>query len=130
VTPQEDTTALAQHVAKSQMAPQAAGWEAIAGHLRRSFDNHPVDSLFEDLERLIVTEAYQRCGGNQVQSAQLLGVTRNVIRTASEHAHGLFTRSHLSELAEGRNRPVGPCTPQACESSAHGARALLAHILL
>jgi DNA-binding NtrC family response regulator len=75
--------------------------EAIAQHLRRSFES-PGGSLFDDLERLIVTEAYQRCGGNQVQSAQLLGVTRNVIRTLLKR-HGL--------LQEPTFRPSGAVSP-------------------
>jgi DNA-binding protein Fis len=85
-TPQEDTTpvGLRAHIEDESQPPL----EAIAAHLRRSFAT-PGESLFEDLERLIVTEAYQRCGGNQVQSAQLLGVTRNVIRTLLKR-HGLL----------------------------------------
>jgi DNA-binding NtrC family response regulator len=99
VTPQEDTTPLAQHVqiADDSQPPLAA----IAGHLRRSFDT-PGGSLLEDLERLIVTEAYQRCGGNQVQSAQLLGVTRNVIRTLLKR-HGLLQEPPF-RMADGGNR--------------------------
>jgi DNA-binding NtrC family response regulator len=84
--PQEDNTpiALPAHTEEDDRSPL----DAIALQLRRSFAT-PGESLFEDLERLIVTEAYQRCGGNQVQSAQLLGVTRNVIRTLLKR-HGLL----------------------------------------
>jgi DNA-binding NtrC family response regulator len=53
---------------------------AIASHLRRWFSS-PGEALYGELERLIVTEAYQHCGRNQVQSAELLGVSRNVLRT-------------------------------------------------
>jgi DNA-binding NtrC family response regulator len=99
VTPPEDTNPLAQHV---QIADDSQPpLEAIAGHLRRSFDT-PGGSLLEDLERLIVTEAYQRCGGNQVQSAQLLGVTRNVIRTLLKR-HGLLQEPPF-RMADGGNR--------------------------
>jgi DNA-binding NtrC family response regulator len=99
VTPQEDAIPLARHV---QIADDSQPpLEAIAGHLRRSFDA-PGDSLLEDLERLIVTEAYQRCGGNQVQSAQLLGVTRNVIRTLLKR-HGLLQEPPF-RMADGGNR--------------------------
>jgi DNA-binding NtrC family response regulator len=83
-SPQEDNTPIALPAHTEDDSPL----EAIALHLRRSFAT-PGESLFEDLERLIVTEAYQRCGGNQVQSAQLLGVTRNVIRTLLKR-HGLL----------------------------------------
>jgi DNA-binding NtrC family response regulator len=69
-------------------APLEAPLDAIAVHLRRSFAT-PGASLFDDLESLIVTEAYQRCGGNQVQTALLLGITRNVLRTLLKR-HGLL----------------------------------------
>jgi DNA-binding NtrC family response regulator len=82
--PREDNTPIALPAHTNEDSPL----DAIAVHLRRSFAT-PGESLFEDLERLIVTEAYQRCGGNQVQSAQLLGVTRNVIRTLLKR-HGLL----------------------------------------
>ncbi|MDB6086867.1 MAG: sfnR [Gammaproteobacteria bacterium] len=62
--------------------------DAIAAQLRRSFDD-PGESLFDDLEQLIVVEAYQRCGKNQVQSAALLGISRNVLRTLLKR-HGLL----------------------------------------
>jgi DNA-binding NtrC family response regulator len=54
--------------------------EAIAVQLRRALAE-PGASLYDALERMIVTEAYQHCGRNQVQSAALLGITRNVLRT-------------------------------------------------
>lgn len=82
--------------------------QAIASHLRRAFEA-PGDSLFDDLERLIVTEAYQRCGGNQVQSALLLGITRNVLRT-------LLKRHGLLQEAAVRGRP--PEDPDWSVSSA------------
>jgi DNA-binding NtrC family response regulator len=62
--------------------------EAIAAQLRRSF-GEPGESLFDDLERLIVAETYRHCGNNQVQSAALLGISRNVLRTLLKR-HGLL----------------------------------------
>jgi DNA-binding NtrC family response regulator len=62
--------------------------EVIATQLRRSFEE-PGESLFDDLERLIVVETYQHCGNNQVQSAALLGISRNVLRTLLKR-HGLL----------------------------------------
>jgi DNA-binding NtrC family response regulator len=96
--PAEDNppSALHSHIAHDSRSPL----EAIAEQLRHSFDA-PGGSLFEDLERLIVTEAYQRCGGNQVQSAQLLGVTRNVIRTLLKR-HGLLQEPPF-RMANGAN---------------------------
>ncbi len=69
--------------------------EVIASQLRRAFLN-PTDTLYDDLERLIVTETYQHCGNNQVQSAALLGISRNVLRTLLKR-HGLLSDSTFAE---------------------------------
>jgi DNA-binding NtrC family response regulator len=69
--------------------------EVIAAQLRRAFLN-PTDTLYDDLERLIVTETYQHCGNNQVQSAALLGISRNVLRTLLKR-HGLLSDSTFTE---------------------------------
>jgi DNA-binding NtrC family response regulator len=86
------TPAVPEGIAPEEQAPPQAPLEApldaIAAHLRRSFAT-PGESLFDDLESLIVTEAYQRCGSNQVQTALLLGITRNVLRTLLKR-HGLL----------------------------------------
>jgi DNA-binding NtrC family response regulator len=75
--------------------------DAIAAQLRRSFAR-PGESLFHDLERLIVTEAYRHCGNNQVQSAALLGISRNVLRTLLKR-HGLLRDGGFSA-----ERPPAP----------------------
>jgi DNA-binding NtrC family response regulator len=64
---------------------------SISLHLRRCFAD-PGDALFQELERLIVTEAYRYCGHNQVQAAALLGISRNVLRTMLKR-HGLLGES-------------------------------------
>jgi DNA-binding NtrC family response regulator len=69
--------------------------EAIAAQLRRAFLN-PTDSLYDDLERLIVSETYQHCSNNQVQSAALLGISRNVLRTLLKR-HGLLSDTTYAE---------------------------------
>jgi DNA-binding NtrC family response regulator len=74
--------------------------DAIAAQLRRSFAE-PGDSLFDELERLIVAEAYQHCGSNQVQSAALLGISRNVLRTLLKR-HGLLQDGAFAEGASER----------------------------
>ncbi len=85
--------------ARTVMAP-ASPLGLIATQLRRSFEE-PGESLFDDLERLIVEEAYRHCGSNQVQSAALLGISRNVLRTLLKR-HGLlrdnvFAVSHAAD---------------------------------
>jgi sigma-54-specific transcriptional regulator len=39
------------------------------------------DRLAERVEELLIRSAHEHCGGNQVQTARLLGISRNVVRT-------------------------------------------------
>jgi DNA-binding NtrC family response regulator len=71
----------------------------IAAQLRRWFSS-PGEGLYGELERLIVTEAYHHCGANQVQCAELLGVSRNVIRTLLKR-HGQLPASPKKCRAPG-----------------------------
>lgn len=82
-------------------AVDAPPLEVIAEQLRRSFAN-PGESLFDDLEKLIVSEAYRHCQNNQVQSAALLGISRNVLRTLLKR-HGF-----LQDTAFNNQSPVEP----------------------
>jgi DNA-binding NtrC family response regulator len=86
---------LADAPAAATVQPSADPLEVMAAQLRRAFLN-PGDTLFDDLERLIVTETYQHCGNNQVQSAALLGISRNVLRTLLKR-HGLLSDSTFTE---------------------------------
>lgn len=61
--------------------------DAIALQLARLFDA-PAERLMERLEALIIERAYTHSHFNQVRTAQLLGVTRNVVRTLLKR-HGL-----------------------------------------
>lgn len=36
--------------------------------------------IIQGIERTLISEALQRCGGNQVQAAKLLGITRDILR--------------------------------------------------
>ena len=54
----------------------------------------PGSHLFRDMERLLVEVAYRHCGANQVRTAELLGISRNVVRT-------LLKRYGLLSEAEG-----------------------------
>ncbi len=51
--------------------------------------------LFRTIEELVTKVAYDRCAGNQAQSARLLGITRNTMRT-------LLQRSRLLPQADAR----------------------------
>ena len=67
-------------VASASKGAGAGGLDALLGPLERLF-NAPPAELFPKLEELIVRRAYDFCHGNQVQSARLLGISRNVLRT-------------------------------------------------
>ena len=40
----------------------------------------PYWSFVERLERVVISEALHRSGGNQIQAARLLGINRNTLR--------------------------------------------------
>jgi sigma-54-specific transcriptional regulator len=57
-----------------------ASVNALAPNLDRLFNDRP-DQLMENIELLVVRRALEFCHGNQVHTAKLLGITRNVLRT-------------------------------------------------
>ncbi len=79
--------AQAGDAAASRGAPSSA-LQSVRAALHRLFDSGGA-SLFNDLEQLIIEEAYRECGFNQVRSAALLGISRNVLRTLLKR-HGLL----------------------------------------
>ncbi|KPA91338.1 MULTISPECIES: sigma-54 interaction domain-containing protein [Pseudomonas] len=62
--------------------------EVIREQLLRLFEV-PGESLLHDIEDLIVREAFAFSGFNQLRSAQLLGITRNAMRTLLVN-HGML----------------------------------------
>jgi DNA-binding NtrC family response regulator len=64
----------------SQAAKSGDPLEIIGAQLDRLFASTS-DGIFERLEALIVRRAYARTHENQVQTARLLGLSRNVLRT-------------------------------------------------
>jgi sigma-54 dependent transcriptional regulator len=58
----------------------AAPIDIISGQLEKLFVAPP-DHLHQQLEELTVRRAFSFCGNNQVQTARLLGISRNVLRT-------------------------------------------------
>jgi DNA-binding NtrC family response regulator len=91
-------TANARKAAVADAAPQG---DALTGQLvqglHRLFDG-PAGPHFESIEKLVITEAFARCGHNQVQTANLLGVSRNVVRTLLKR-HGLLDAEQSSDAA-------------------------------
>jgi DNA-binding NtrC family response regulator len=57
-----------------------SGLSRIGQALRECFDA-PGSQLLRDVERRLVEDAYRHCDSNQVRTAELLGISRNVVRT-------------------------------------------------
>jgi DNA-binding NtrC family response regulator len=74
----------ARELLSTPQAPSATGdsqpLDHLAAALQRCF-SAPGPSLFNDVERRLVQDAYLHCESNQMRTAELLGVTRNVVRT-------------------------------------------------
>jgi DNA-binding NtrC family response regulator len=62
--------------------------EMLAGLLTRLLQN-PGAHLYDDVEGILVAEAFRATRGNQVHTATLLGISRNVVRTLLKK-HGLL----------------------------------------
>ena len=54
--------------------------ESIASQLDRLFAARP-PQLYQTFEELIVRRAFAHCGHNQLRTARLLGISRNILRT-------------------------------------------------
>jgi sigma-54-specific transcriptional regulator len=75
-----DLRLLAKSGHGSSQASNDGPFDAIAQQLRRLFAG-PAPDLYLHLEELIFRQAFDACGRNQVQTARLLGISRNVLRT-------------------------------------------------
>jgi len=64
--------------------PQPQPFEAIRAQLDRLFVAPPHD-LYLQLEELFFKRAFNFCAGNQVHTAKLLGISRNILRTQLKH---------------------------------------------
>lgn len=64
------------------------GLSRIDQALRECFAS-PGSRLLRDVERRLVEDAYRHCESNQVRTAELLGISRNVVRTLLKR-HGLL----------------------------------------
>jgi DNA-binding NtrC family response regulator len=63
--------------------------DRIGEAMRDSF-RAPGPSLLRDVERRLIGDAFQYCAFNQVRTAELLGISRNVVRTLLKR-HGLIS---------------------------------------
>jgi DNA-binding NtrC family response regulator len=74
----------ARELISTPYQPSTTGGSQSLDHLAESFRKcfgAPGNSLFNDIERRLVQDAYLHCDSNQMRTAELLGVTRNVVRT-------------------------------------------------
>ncbi len=90
--------AVAQNAGASRLTPV----EQITAALQTLLDE-PGDNLFNELEKLIVDEAFRRSRYNQVRAASALGISRNVLRTLLKK-HG-YLGDKSDELPEGKEPP-------------------------
>lgn len=56
-----------------------SGYDRLAGLLRQLFDEDSA-TLYDDIEELIFRTAFDYCDSNQVRTARLLGISRNILR--------------------------------------------------
>ncbi|MED5620211.1 sigma-54 interaction domain-containing protein [Ideonella sp. BN130291] len=78
--------------------------DALAAALDRLIAAGPSD-LFHTVEAALVQQAFARCRENQVQTARLLGITRNTLRTLLKR-HGLLGDAAVAGDA-GDEEPPG-----------------------
>jgi transcriptional regulator with PAS, ATPase and Fis domain len=73
--------------------------DIIAAQLRRLFKQGGDDAYFDNLESLIVHESFNYSNHNQVHTAALLGISRNVMRTLLKR-HGLLRDSSFEDAGQ------------------------------
>jgi DNA-binding NtrC family response regulator len=87
----------AQREGHASRPDPAAALEQAVGWFLSSFPGEAYDRI----ERTMVERALAATGGNQVQAARLLGVSRNVIRNRmAKHAVGVFAKALTDEEVE------------------------------
>jgi sigma-54 dependent transcriptional regulator len=74
--------------------------DALASNLDRLFTDRPAQ-LMESIESLLVRRALDFCHGNQVHTAKLLGITRNVLRTYLKRYSLLRSETPVREPQRG-----------------------------
>jgi DNA-binding NtrC family response regulator len=86
------------------------------GALLRELFKAPGASLLRDVEKQLVEESFRFCDSNQVRTAELLGVSRNVIRTLLKR-YGLIAEVGADDDDLGRHAPLGRMDKYACAPS-------------
>jgi len=65
--------------APASRSPGAAGGDPLEAALLGMFEDEG-PNLYERIEETVIRAAYRYCDGNQLQTARLLGISRNVVR--------------------------------------------------
>jgi DNA-binding NtrC family response regulator len=97
-----------------------SGLSRIRQALRECFDA-PGSHLLRDVERRLIEDAYRHCNSNQVRTADLLGISRNVVRTLLKR-YGLLIDTEgtatqpMAFLASGHR----PESVDSCREVIHG----------
>ncbi|WP_432719687.1 sigma 54-interacting transcriptional regulator [Jeongeupia wiesaeckerbachi] len=73
---------------------------AVIGQQLRALFASGQPGLYNELEQLILSEAYRNSGYNQVRAAALLGISRNVLRTLLKR-HGMLRDSESAPAWRG-----------------------------
>ncbi|AJE04969.1 Fis family transcriptional regulator [Geobacter pickeringii] len=60
----------------SQSPPECPSGQDLDGYLRSCLGRKNIGEIMDDLERLLIEKALELCGGNKLQAAQLLGISR------------------------------------------------------
>lgn len=68
-------------LAQGQHAADQETLEQVLGNALDGLFNHPVPNRYDFLQELLIRTAYRYCNYNQVQTARLLGISRNTLRT-------------------------------------------------
>ena len=88
-------------------SPASDALEALSQALRRLLQSD-LAAVYETVERLLLTTAYEHCDRTQVRTAQRLGVSRNMVRAQLKRA-GLLARRRASGAAAMSSSPAfGP----------------------
>jgi len=98
--------------------PRRQTFDRIGHALRECFET-PGSSLFRDIERRVVEDAYRHCGANQVRTAELLGVSRNVVRTLLKRYELLSEADAPPEEATGFEAMRRPEMFDSCLNLSH-----------
>ena len=77
---------------------EAAAFDRLSQAMRECFDM-PGTCLFRDVERRLVEEAFRHCDSNQVRAAELLGVSRNVVRTLLKR-YGFISHADAADITD------------------------------